>query len=354
MFHLTRMTQSSHELSGLPVCFAAFLLAIGPWAPHVAAQQVYRVLRAENFRRQPAPSAAMLAAVVDGVQMNGDMTRDGWVRVTLEGWVWARSLQPTTREGHDVIVSVRGGENLRAAPNGRVVARLANGALLDELQREPGWVRVRRIGWMWGRSLQRITAARAGAAVGSVAPASGAGTDGGDSAGTLLDRALTAGRVPLRRVPDGQPTATLAEEAPVRILARSGEWVRVQTEGWVRESELRPAAAGVLVGVSGAEVRSRPSEFEGTLLKWTVQYIAMQDPDELRREIPAGQRYLLARGPLPEAGFIYITLTDAQIGDVERLPALAEIEIVGRVRAGRSQYVGNPVLELIEMAARRP
>ncbi len=348
------MRQSSHQLSGLPVCFAAFLLAFGPWAPHVAAQQVYRVMQAENFRREPAPSAAMLAAVVDGVQMNGDTTRDGWVRMTLEGWVWARSLQPTTREGHDVVVSVRGGENLRATPNGRVVARLANGALLDELQREPGWVRVRRIGWMWGRSLQRVTAARAGAAVANVAPASGAGTDGGDSAGTLLDRALTAGRVPLRRVPDGQPTATLAQGAPVRILARSGEWVRVQTEGWVRESELRPAAAGVLVGMSGAEVRSRPSEFEGKLLKWTVQYISMQDPDELRREIPAGQRYMLARGPLPEAGFIYITLTDAQISDVERLPALAEIEIVGRVRAGRSQYVGNPVLELIEMAVRRP
>ncbi|MEE8131091.1 MAG: hypothetical protein V3T48_12420, partial [Vicinamibacterales bacterium] len=121
------MRQSSHQLSGLPVCFAAFLLAFGPWAPHVAAQQVYRVMRAENFRREPSSSAVMLAAVVDGVQMSGDTTRDGWVRVTLDGWVWARSLEPTTREGHDVVVSVRGGENLRATPNGRVVARLADG-----------------------------------------------------------------------------------------------------------------------------------------------------------------------------------------------------------------------------------
>jgi hypothetical protein len=129
--------------------------------------------------------------------------------------------------------------------------------------------------------------------------------------------------------------------------------VRVQTEGWVRESDLKPSSPGVLVGVSGAEVRSNPREFEGALLQWVVQYIAIQSADELRREIPEGQRYVLARGPLPEAGFVYIVLDDVQLTEIERLDPLTELVIIGRVRTARSQYLGNPVLDLVDLAVRR-
>jgi hypothetical protein len=154
-----------------------------------------------------------------------------------------------------------------------------------------------------------------------------------------LDRAVAA-------------TGTLAPEAPVRIMARSGEWVRIQTEGWVRESELRPAAPGVLVGVSAAEVRSRPAEFEGQMVQWVIQTISIQEADELRGGIPRGRRYVLARGPLPEAGFLYIIVSDEQVAELERLPPLAELVIIGRIRVGRSRYLGNPILELVEMAVR--
>lgn len=343
--------QSSHLQSGLPAWAGLLLVALGPAALPLSAQQVYRVLRTENFRREPAPAATRLATVVGGVQLESDSTFGSWVRVTLEGWIWARSVEPTTRDQHDLTVTARGGENLRAAPNGRRVARIETGALLDELARQPGWVRVRRVGWMWGRSLERVSGVAPGP-VASEPPAEPPASAGGGTTEAVLDRAVTADRVPLRRVPDGRPTATLAAESPVRILARSGEWVRVQTQGWVRESELKPAAAGVLVGVSGAEVRSRPQEFEGKLLQWTVQYISIQDADEFRQEIPAGQRYVLARGPLPEAGFVYITLNAVQLARVERLAPLTEIVIVGRVRAGRSQYVANPVLDLMDLAVR--
>jgi hypothetical protein len=98
--------------------------------------------------------------------------------------------------------------------------------------------------------------------------------------------------------------------------------------------------------VSAAEVRSGGRAFEGKALEWTVQYIALQTADELRRDMPAGQRYMLARGPLPEAGFVYLLLSTEQVRAIEALPPLSYLTVVGRVRTARSQYLGNPILTL--------
>jgi hypothetical protein len=45
----------------------------------------------------------------------------------LEGWIWSASVGPDGRDGHDLVVTVRGGENLRVAPNGDVIARVRTG-----------------------------------------------------------------------------------------------------------------------------------------------------------------------------------------------------------------------------------
>jgi hypothetical protein len=63
---------------------------------------------------------------------------------------------------------------------------------------------------------------------------------------------------------------------------------------------------------------------------------------------------MLARGPLPEAGFVYVILTPEQVAQIERTPPLSELVIVGRIRTARSHYLGNPVLELVEAALRQP
>ncbi len=346
------MRQSSHLLRVLPPCVVLACLAVGSGVRPLAAQQDYRVIRTENFRREPSGRAALLATVNAGVEMAGDSVRGRWVRVTLEGWIWARSTEAGDAQGYDLRVAAQNGENLRESPNGRVVARLSSGCLLDEVQRQPGWIHVRRAAWMWGGSLERVGAP----AVGSSQPGGAAPNPAGqpvDRESVGLDWAVTAVEAELRRTPDGEPTGSLAPDASVRIVARSGEWVRVQAEGWIRESDLRPSAPGVLVGVSGPEVRSQPQEFEGRLLQWTLQYIAIQSADELRREIPEGQRYMLARGPLPEAGFVYVVLDDEQLAQVEQLEPLTELVIIGRVRTARSQYLGNPVLDLVDLAVRR-
>ena len=165
---------------------------------------------------------------------------------------------------------------------------------------------------------------------------------------------MTVGPATVYRSPDGDSAGTLVAESAIRVLARSGDWVRVQSEGWVREEDLRPSAPGLLVGVSGAEVRARPAEFEGRLLQWVVQFIAVQNADEVRRDIPEGRRYMLARGPLPETGFVYVVLNEEQVAQMERLDPLTELVIVGRLRAARSHYLGNPVLTLVEAVPRQP
>jgi hypothetical protein len=184
------------------------------------------------------------------------------------------------------------------------------------------------------------------------APAGAASPADVPGEGTVLDYGATAAPVVLHRVPDGDSTGVLEADVPVRILARSEGWVRIQTEAWVRESDVSSAPPGVLVGLSGAEVRARPEEYAGKLIQWTVQFIAVQSPDEVRRDIPEGSRYMLARGPVPETGFVYVVLTDEQAEQLERETPLSELVIVGRVRTGRSHYLGNPVLTLVEVASR--
>jgi hypothetical protein len=61
---------------------------------------------------------------------------------------------------------------------------------------------------------------------------------------------------------------------------------------------------------------------------------------------------MLARGPLPEAGFVYVVIPRAMLADVERIAPLAQLVIVARVRAARSRFLGNPVVDLIDMAIR--
>jgi hypothetical protein len=315
------------------------------------AQDQYRVTRRENFRREPGPDGRLLASVNEGAELRGGEVRSGWVEVTLEGWIWRQSLRPINSGEYDYEVSAGSGENLRAEPNGPILARLSTSFLLEEVEGRGEWVRVRRMGWMWGRSLERVDGPPA---VVPATPEAGALTSTAAAAQgpARIDRAVTLGRAAMRAVPGGDTTALLEGDASLTILARSGEWVRVRTEGWVHERDLRPVSTGVLVGVSGAEVRAQPNVFEGRVLQWTVQFLALQTSDGLRRELPEGQRYMLARGPIPEAGFVYVMVDDEQSAAIERLSPLAQLVVLVRVRVGRSRYLGNPVVELLEMSVR--
>lgn len=344
-------SQCSHRPTALPALLVGVcVLLVAACAP-LAAQTSYRLERRENFRQNPDPHGKLLATVAGGTRVQGDSTRGAWVAVTLDGWIWARSVRADRGRGFDLAVSAPNGENLRATPNGAIEARLLSGFLLQEVERDSGWVHVRRSGWIWGQSLAQVnddSNPPASTSTSTTAPAAPAAT------GPSLDRVVVGRRAAVLVTPTGDTLAVLGQDASATVLARTGDWARVRLEGWVQTSDLSPANDGVLRGVSGAEVRARPSDYTGRLLQWDLQYISLQTGDDIRRDIPAGQPYMLARGPLPETGFVYVLLTAQQRARVAGLQPLTTVTIIGRVRTGRSQYLGNPVLDLVDLSVTKP
>ena len=232
-------------------------------------------------------------------------------------------------------------ENLRAAPGGALVAKLPHGFLLSKVGAQRRWMHVQRTGWMPRAALE-------------VVADTGAATPGRRPEDSLPPHADGAGAQPgrratLYRAPDGPAAGTLAPSTPLRVLSRSGDWTRVQVEAWVKTADLSAAAPGVLVGVSAAELRADPERYLGQTLGWTLQYIAQEKADELRPEMPAGATYLLARGPLPERGFVYVVVPEAKRALVASLAPLTVIHVTARVRAGRTRYLGNPVVDLLSL-----
>jgi hypothetical protein len=72
----------------------------------------------------------------------------------------------------------------------------------------------------------------------------------------------------------------------------------------------------------------------------------VQTADELRPELPAGQPYVLARGPLPEAGFVYVVVSREQAERFRAMEPLEEFRANGVIRATRTRYLATPVIEL--------
>jgi hypothetical protein len=202
--------------------------------------------------------------------------------------------------------------------------------------------------------LAQVAEVAAGRSAGGSDSTLGALTPGPGPGVPLPDSA--AGSQPARqttvyRAPEGPAAGTLAPETPLRVLSRTGEWTRVQLEGWVKSSDLQDAPPGVLVGVSAAELRADPERYAGQTLRWTLQFIATQQADDLRPDLPPGSTYLLARGPLPEHGFVYVVVPEAHRASIETLTPLAVIRVTARVRVARSRFLGNPVVDLMSLEA---
>jgi len=286
-----------------------------------------------------------LVRLQPATELLGGESQGDWQAVTLEGWIFLPSVGPTARAGFDLEVTRAPDENLRVAPGGALVAKLPQGFALTRVAEERRWVHVRRAGWMARGSLEPVAPD-----TGPVAAASPARSPG-DSNRTPADstRAQPARRTVLYRAPEGPQAGMIAASTPMRVLSRSGVWTRVQFEGWVKTADLETAPPGVLVGVSAAELRTDPERYVGQTLRWTLQFIAVEQADELRPEIPAGGTYLLARGPLPERGFAYVVIPDAKRALVAALTPLTVIQVTARVRAGRSRYLGNPVVDLLSL-----
>ncbi|HEU4700490.1 MAG TPA: SH3 domain-containing protein [Gemmatimonadales bacterium] len=326
------------------------------------------------FRDPGSTGGVQLADLPAGAAPTLGQTRGDWTEVTLQGWVRSAAVSPSTRDGYDLVVNVRAGETLRAAPNagGAGVGRLRYGVLLRRVAEQNGWIQVRRTGWIQrsaapakpaptkpaptpaaasGKPAQ--TAKPAGVPAESTASAAPAASPPAPAAASAAsasgDRVELAANAPIYAAPGAGTLGTLQRGASGRTVGQTGEWVKVQLEGWVRESDLKAAAGGALVGVTAAEVRANPDRFVGQTVEWRVQYISLQTADQLRPELPQGQPYLLVRGPLPEAGFVYVSVRRDQLPQVRTLQPLQELVVRGVLRAAQTRYLPTPVLELVSL-----
>ncbi len=319
----------------------------------------YRVT-ADNAWFYQDVAGRRIARLARGVMLTaGGATRNDWIQVTLEGWIFGPSVGPSDRPDFDLLVTRAPNENLRAAPAGPLVAELAQGFGLKRASPDSSgrWVHVTRDGWVQRSALAPVAdvvATRTADASDNVADTGKGGLTPGSRPGADTTRVDSTRAQPVRmttlyRAPDGPEAGTIATETPLRVLSRNGEWTRVQFEGWVKGGDLQAAPAGVQVGVTAAELRAEPQRYVGQVLRWNLEFIAIQKADELRPDIPKGASYVLARGPLPERGFVYIIVPENRLAAFQALTPLAPIQVIARVRNGRSRYLGNPVVDLISL-----
>jgi len=143
----------------------------------------------------------------------------------------------------------------------------------------------------------------------------------------------------------------LAKGATVDVIARDRDWVRVRLEGWVRESDLT-VADSTLRPLSAADIRSDPAGARGKLVQWHVEAVALQTADPLRTGLQQGEQYLLALGPGPEKTLVYLAVPESLLPVARTLPAMAPVTITARVRDGRSEPAGVPILDLQSLTKR--
>jgi hypothetical protein len=341
--------QSSPSLGRLPACVTLLLVLS---ATPLLAQHVIELSTATRLRKEPDGIA--LVSLPAGTSVQARRARGAWHEVVIDGWIFTQSTAPSRRDGFDLVVTRAEGENIRRTPNGEIIGRIRTGGLLRKLEAEGKWTHVRREGWIPREAVVPVESGEISPAeVDSpalqpsqgqqpVGASSAAGKPSGES-----DRAETSREAPLFSAPEAAQFGALQSGTPTRVLGRSGDWVRVQLEAWVRAGDLQSAAGSSLSGVTAAEVRTDPARYVGRTVEWRLQLIAVQTADELRTEMSRGQNYLLTRGPLPEPGFVYVMVSEAQAAEFRALTPLQEMTLRVTIKAARSKYLTTPIVEFV-------
>jgi hypothetical protein len=330
--------------------------AIAGFRDPAIAQSVRVSVPEENFRKEPrVTSSNRLATVLEGAVLEVESRQGRWVRATLDGWIWSPSVSSTDRDGFDLIVSATGGENLREAPQGdaRRVARLLRGMLVDRVEVRGNWTRVRRSAWLWSESAVEVEGTVAQA---SPAATAGAGDPGPTTAppprpADLPDRIGVSGQaVQLHVSPSGDTLASLRPGVDLQVLARQGSWARVRLEGWVWVPSTLPAdSAAAGTALTLADVSANPDQFRGRQVRWRLQFVSVERAEPTRVDFYEGEPFILARAIDGDQGFVYVAVPPELLPEVNGLRPLQMMDVLGRIRTGRSALMGHPVLDLIAL-----
>lgn len=351
----------------------AVVIALLLFAPVIQAQSSVRSVTP----LLAAPSGRELATLRPGAVVRTAAARQGHTQVTLDGFVDG-SLLGTGRDSFPTVVKAPSGARLRSAgqPDASIVANLRDGMGVTVISRTGNWVRVRRTAWVVSTALGASTtpapaagtasAPRAGAPPvtppqTAVPPRRAPGDSAGGESTTASPPARSSpppgaltptGSTELRTGPNGRSIARLDSGALLTALARDDGWTRVRVEGWVRDQDIVPADTALRLSLSAADIRAAPDQARGALVRWDVQFIAVQRADQLRPDLRVGEPYILARGPGSESGLLYFAIPPSLVAEVERYEPLQSLTVTARVRVGRSEPVGIPVLDLLSAIRR--
>jgi len=338
-----------------PVLALAAVLVFAEAGP-AAAQTTVRTTVEENLRREP--QGQILGRLAAGTPLARVAAQGSWVQVTMEGWVWTASLQSTDREGFTLVVSASDGENLRAEPSGQILGRLEAGTLLEEVERRPGWARVRRTGWIWSASVSQpaSTPTQRATGTGAGTPAAAARTTG---VGTPTPPTVPAGErfvrlpggAPILSVPDGDTLGRASGAGDLEVLAREGSWLRVRLDGWV----WRPATADAAADPGGDSEEIVPSDlsgpggaaFEGRRVTWRVQFISLERAESVRTDFFEGEPFILGRVGGAEGPFVYVAVPPDRLPQVRGFAPLEVVTVTGRIRKASSALTLTPILDLL-------
>jgi hypothetical protein len=347
-----------------------------------------------------APSGQAIGSIHPGTSIRVLETRGAYAKVSIGGFVERSRLSAqhgnaSPRVGNrSAVVRVRGASTARSLASLDAGTRVA----VSTGAAPTGWAKVSRDGWILKSSLDRGSAetarssnaearisasaksntsgrkASAGEVASAAAPktkpaAASAGVApttpaapiraGGTSSAASASLALgdstliPTADIPLRAAPDAKPLATVAQGTTLTPLARDRGWVRVRLEGWVPERDVAPADTSVRMGVSAADLRADPVGSRGKVVRWSVQILAKQKADILRRDLAPDETYLLARGPYEENALLYLVVPPSLMVFAKSMPELSQAMITARVRTGRSELVGVPILDLLTITTRK-
>lgn len=320
-----------------------------------------------------APGGRALATIASGASVEVRERKGDLVRVSLRGFVDTAFLGPR-KDSFPVGVKGTGTVRMRASSSrtAAVLADLNAGMGLSRLGAENGFARVQRVGWIAASALggeRKVAAAARSESKAEpkaetkpvAAPAARLATNKAvvtpvaetKSAAPSVDTIpeVPAGSftpvraVELRTGPDGRPLGSARPGATMTAVARDRGWVRVRVEGWVPEKELAPADAAK-EGLSAADLRADPDATRGRVVHWQVQVLALQTADPLRRDLIPDEPYLLAKGPGNENALLYLAVPPSLLATAKAIPSLTQVTVTARVRNGKSEPVGIPILDL--------
>jgi hypothetical protein len=276
--------------------------------------------------------------------------RGSWTRVGVHGWMWRKSLE---RSGNEYAVTPAR-ENLRDGPNGEILGTLERGVEVRRVGGNDKWFEIEMIGWLPDSAVRPPTAPTDASSTDETEkpreePALEPEASEPRPAPPTVPARGTAGRVDeevgLRGSPGGTVVTTIPSGTVLRTVERRGAWTRVQVEGWVPSEAV--TTDGGTASAPEAVVLA-PERFTGRRVQWTLEHVALQKAEAWRTDFEDGEWYGLARVP-DRATYVYLVVPATLLEDFRGLSPFETIRIEGRIRAGRSELTGNPIVEVARL-----